>query len=336
MLTPLGVSLELGSLWLILGGSRDPAVFAAFLLLHGAASAILAPLVWRTLPAPQRDPRGATIFALFAMNLFVPTLLLWLRGALWAGTRLARVRRQSSIGLIDPPEFTSTRERDATGVRAGQIRAQLTSGETPPAARLSALLSIQDAPGRITSEILRTLLTDPFEDIRLLAYGMLDKKEKSIGQRIIAEQALLSGTGTGTNTAAPPEADPDRRFGSHKRLAELNWELVYQRLVQGDMLRFTAREAWRHAHEALALRSDDAGLWYLLGRIGLEADEPAEGRAALERAGELGYPIERLVPWLAEYAFRERRYDEVRLQFARLAVPPGSLRTAAAYQYWKF
>lgn len=333
MLTSLGVSLELGSLALILAGSRDPGIFAAFLVLHGAASALLAPIVWRTLAAPQRDPRGATIVTLFVLNLFVPTLLLWLRGALWAGARLARVRANTSIQLVDPPEFTSTRERDPTGVRAGQIRAQLTSGEAPPAARLSALLSIQDAPGRITSEILRTLLTDPFEDIRLLAYGMLDKKEKAISHRIIAEQAVLSD---GDATAASGESDRDRRFGAHKRLAELNWELVYQRLVQGDMLRFTAREAWRHAHEALALRADDAGLWYLLGRIGLEADEPAEGQAALDRAGELGYPIERLVPWLAEYAFRERRYEQVRLQFARLAVPPGSLRTAAAYQYWKF
>lgn len=128
----------------------------------------------------------------------------------------------------------------------------------------------------------------------------------------------------------------DRRHGAHKRLAELQWELVYQKLVQGDLLRFTAREAWRHAHEALALRSEDAGLWYLVGRVGLEAGEPAAGQAALERAARLGFPRERLVPWLAEYAFRERRFDEVRALFGSLATPPDALRVAAAYAYWKF
>jgi hypothetical protein len=218
-------------------------------------------------------------------------------------------------------------------VRAGQIRAQLTSGEAPPSARLSALLSIQDAPARITSDILRQLLTDPFEDIRLLAYGMLDKKEKAVGQRILAEQAALADAQAG---GGDPATRADRLHGAHKRLAELQWELVYQRLVQGDLLRFTAREAWRHAHEALALREDDAGLWYLVGRLGLEADEPEAGRAALERAGRLGFPRERLVPWLAEYAFRERRFDEVRRLFGSLATPPDALRVAAAYAYWKF
>jgi hypothetical protein len=333
MLTPLGLALELGSLALLLTGSVDTAVLLGFLALHGAGSAVLAPLVWRTLPAPLREPRRATIGTLFTLNLFVPTLLLWVRGALWLGRRLARIREAAPIAWVSSPEFTATRERDPTGVRAGQIRAQLTSGDAPAAARLSALLSIQDAPGRITSAILRQLLTDPFEDIRLLAYGMLDKKEKAISHRVLAEQAGL------TAADAPGLADDtcaDLRYGGHKRLAELHWELVYQQLVQGDLQRFTAREAWRHAHEALAIRTDDAGLWHLLGRIGLEAGEPIEGRAALDRAGALGYPPERLVPWLAEYAFRERRYETVRDLFASLDTPPGALRSAAAYQYWKF
>ncbi|MCA3178617.1 MAG: lipopolysaccharide N-acetylglucosaminyl transferase [Burkholderiales bacterium] len=300
---------------------------------HVVASLVLSVLLWRTLPASLRAPRGPAIAALVTLNLFVPTLAAWVRGAVAIGQRFARAVDDAPIGLVDAPEYTSTRERDPTGVRAGQMRAQLTSGEAPPSARLSALLSIQDAPGRITSDILRQLLTDPFEDIRLLAYGMLDKKEKSVSQRILAEQAALAEAQA---DGADPTGRPDRLHGAHKRLAELQWELVYQKLVQGDLLRFTAREAWRHAHDALALRDDDAGLWYLVGRLGLEADEPAAGRAALERAAGLGFPRERLVPWLAEYAFRERRFDEVRTLFASLATPPDALRVAAAYAYWKF
>jgi hypothetical protein len=333
MLLPLSLNLELASLLLLVAGSRDATVLAGFVVLHGAASAILAPLLWRTLPAALREPRGGTIATLFVLNLFVPTLLVWLRAAIWLGLRLARVRREDPIGFVASPEFTATRERDPTGVRAGQIRARLTSGEAPPAARLSALMSIQDAPGRITSDILRRLLADPFEDIRLLAYGMLDKKEKAISQRILAEREALA-------LADAPELSEatraDQRYGSHKRLAELGWELVWQRLVQGDLLRFNAQEAWRHAHEALAIRGDDAGLWYLIGRIGLAVGEDEAGPAALRRAESLGFPRERVVPWLAEYAFRARRYDEVRALFGSLAVPPGSLRVAAVYQYWKY
>ncbi|HMS78418.1 MAG TPA: lipopolysaccharide N-acetylglucosaminyl transferase [Burkholderiaceae bacterium] len=302
---------------------------------HAGASLVLAALLWRTLPASLRTPPRASIAALVSLNLFVPTLAAWMRAAVWLGHHVARASDDAPIGRVEAPEFTSTRERDPTGVRAGQIRAQLTSGEAPPSARLSALLSIQDAPARITSDILRQLLTDPFEDIRLLAYGMLDKKEKAVSQRILAEQATLAQAESGED-GADATTRAERLHGAHKRLAELQWELVYQKLVQGDLLRFTAREAWRHAHEALAVRADDAGLWYLVGRLGLEADEPEAGRDALERAARLGFPRERLVPWLAEYAFRERRYDEVRALFGALATPPDALRVAAAYAYWKF
>lgn len=333
MLLPLSLNLELASLLLLVAGSRDATVLAGFVVLHGAASAILAPLIWRTLPPALREPRGATVVTLFVLNLFVPTLLVWLRVAIWAGLRMSRVRRDDPIGFVADPQFTATRERDPTGVRAGQIRARLTSGEAPAAARLSALMSIQDAPGRITSDILRRLLADPFEDIRLLAYGMLDKKEKAISQRILAEREALARADAPELSAS---TRADLRYGSHKRLAELGWELVWQRLVQGDLLRFNAQEAWRHAHEALALREDDAGLWYLIGRIGLAVGEDAAGPAALRHAESLGFPRERVVPWLAEYAFRARRYDEVRVLFGSLAVPPGSLRVAAVYQYWKY
>jgi hypothetical protein len=333
VLLPLSLNLELLSLLLIVAGSRESAVLWGFFGVHAGASAILAPLLWRTLPTAMRQPRGPAIATLFTLNLFVPTLLLWLRLAIWVGQRWSRPRQHDAIEMVEAPEFTATRERDAPGVRAGQIRARLTSAEAPAAARLSALLSIQDAPGRITSEILRKLLADPFEDIRLLAYGMIDAKEKAISQRILAEQAALAAT----DEARLPAADLAlRRHDAHKRLAELNWELVYQMLVQGDLRRFTARAAWDHAQAALALQPDDAGMWYLLGRIGLEADEAAEGEAAMQAAGERGFPAERLIPWLAEYAFRGRRYADVRTLFAQLATPPGAMRTAASYQYWKY
>ncbi|HYF60234.1 MAG TPA: lipopolysaccharide N-acetylglucosaminyl transferase [Burkholderiaceae bacterium] len=324
----LGLAAELAALAIPAGGSRDAAVLLAFLALHGGATALLAPAVWATLPAGLRVPRGATLGTLAVLNLFVPTLLLWLRAALWIGARLSRRAPPRPIVTVESPEFTLTREREGSQVRAGQVRARLTSGEAPASARLAALLAIQDAPGRVTAEILRQLLADPFEDIRLLAYGMLDRKEKVVAQRILAERATLE--------AAGPGADPDLRYGVHKLLAELHWELVYQRLVHGELARYTAREAWRHAHEALALRADDAGLWYLLGRVGLDAAEPDAGRAALERAAELGYPRERVVPWLAEYAFRERRYEDVRDLFTSLPTAPESMRTAAAHQYWKY
>jgi cytochrome c-type biogenesis protein CcmH/NrfG len=56
----------------------------------------------------------------------------------------------------------------------------------------------------------------------------------------------------------------------------------------------------------------------LLGRILLRLSRPAEARAALERALALGASRLSVLPWLAEAAFRERRFADVRAALSAL------------------
>ncbi|MEZ5728655.1 MAG: hypothetical protein R3E48_12030 [Burkholderiaceae bacterium] len=175
----------------------------------------------------------------------------------------------------------------------------------------------------MTADILRDLLADPSEDIRLLAYGMLDGKEKAISHRILAEEAALEAAET-----------VDARFGHHKRIAELYWELVYQRLVQGDMKRHAGSRSERHARDALAIRDDDAGLWLLLARIALDGERAADADVSLQQAAERGLSRAQLVPYLAEAAFMQRRFERIGPLFAELPGKAGTLRLAAVQSFW--
>jgi hypothetical protein len=91
---------------------------------------------------------------------------------------------------------------------------------------MKALLALQNVPTRQSSGILREALADSADDLRLLAYGMLDAREQQLTHRI--EQALQRHR---NGRAGTDEA----RYLAARELAELYWELVYQELVQGDM-----------------------------------------------------------------------------------------------------
>jgi hypothetical protein len=155
--------------------------------------------------------------------------------------------------------------------------------------------------------LLRELLADPLEDVRLIAYGTLDHAENEIMQKIFH-----------TGKALEAAADDGERHALNRRLAELHFELVYQNLVQGAVYRHTLEQADRYARAALATDSSDAALWLIRGRLALAYGKPEEGQACMSRAQELGFPRERLVPWLAEVAFLNGDYREVAALLASL------------------
>mgnify|MGYP003379176219 CR=1 FL=1 len=114
---------------------------------------------------------------------------------------------------------------------------------------MKALLALQHMPAR-SANILRDTLSDSSDDLRLLAYGMLDSREKQLTHRI--QNALQRHADLTT---------PEERYLPARELAELYWELVYQNLVQGDMRQFALEQVQRYSNEALKHKVKDAGLW---------------------------------------------------------------------------
>lgn len=315
--------LESAALALVLAGGDGPADLARLLGVHALASLFVAMSVWASLPAARRAPRAPVLAQLFVQNLFVPGLPVLLRMAHAAGARFRRLLEDAPVNTVTEPEYAIYRDSEGMQTRAGRTRTKLTNLGVSAQERLTALLAIQETPARACADLLRQLLADPVEDIRLLAYGMLDAKEKRISLRILAEEGRLEKAAAG-----------QARFGCHKRIAELYWELAYQRLVQGDMRRYACEQARRHATEALAHDGQDPGLWYLLLRVAIELREAAPAREALGQARALRFPDDQLAPYEAELAFVERRLADIPVTFGRighLALPPA---LATVRNFW--
>ena len=325
-----GLTLELGSLLLVLTQGKSFALLAAYFAMHAFGSALFALAIALLVPGQYKQPRRWLLAYLFAFNFFIPVagLICTMTGIL-IGIWFPRRIRKTSFETASSPQFTTYRNHEGTGFRGGQVRAQLSNINTPLDQRLKALVAVQDTPARATGNMLRDLLADSADDIRLLAYGILDGKEKQITQRVMENRQRLEAIGSSDN--GPDRAERSRL---HKAIAELYWELIYQNLVQGDMQSFSADQVRHHIDAALEVRGNDAGLWFLLARLELQQRQVKKAEFALTNAQRTGFARERLLPYLAELRFLQGHYGDVRALFAELAGRPGIPALAPARRYW--
>ncbi|GAA4015008.1 hypothetical protein [Actimicrobium antarcticum] len=319
------LSFELSSIGLLFIDSHSIALIGSYLLLHAIGCALLSLALSLLLPARYQHPRSWVLVYLFAFNFFMPLIgLVCVTAGLLLGFWLPRTFRKNPFDTTEELRFTTHRNHEGTGFRGGQVRAQLGNSETPLDQRLKALAAVQDTPARATGSLLRTLLADPADDMRLLAYGILDSKEKQITQRILERRHLLDKSD-----------DPKEQFRLNKLIAELYWELIYQDLVQGDMRSFSAGQVRKYAYRALELNTGDAGLWFLLTRLELFSGQVEAAAQALMQAQKGQFAQERLLPYFAELRFLQRRFDEVRALFDELADQPGVPALAQSRRYWR-
>lgn len=304
--------------------SSSQAQFAAYLAVHSVASLIVATLLLPLVPRAQRTRPLAAFALLFSISFFIPVIgVFGLLGTVLVGRTVPARTRLVSFDMHQAPTY-DPRSGEITQVRSrGGMRVQLGNRAAPTETRLKALLAVQSLPARVANPMVREMLSDPSDDLRLVAYGILDSREKTINARIHAVNLRLA-----------EEPDARTRGQLERQLAELYWELVYQGLVQGDLREHALAQVRAHLGAALELLPEDAALWSLRGRLAAQVGDYAEASQDFERARALGLPEGRVLPYLAEIAFRQHRYDEVERYARLLAASPQSARTAQVIRYW--
>ena len=315
-----------GLAWLALAPSA-PVALAGYLPLHALASAAAAVAAGRLLPRPYRQPRRWLWASLFGCNFFVPVIglaatLIGVAGGHLLPLLLApRVFRQ-----VPRPEFTAAGDEAFARRRGGAARAQLMNPQAPPASRVEALLAVGAAGTPATGGLLRELLADADDEVRLLAYGLLDRREKEISAALARNRRLLA--------AADEIDDRDDAREICGRIAQLYWELVYQDLASGDTARYALEQTLVFAERALRDDAGDGARWLLIARAQLRRRDLPAAEHALQQAAACRLPRRSVLPYLAELRFAQRRYDEVRRALLELGGRPGSETLAAMQQYW--
>ncbi|HET6150567.1 MAG TPA: hypothetical protein VFH68_23715 [Polyangia bacterium] len=320
-----GITLALGAAaaelaaTLALAGGPSAAALVLALALHGVCVLLAARLLDGVARACALPP--VTPVAVVAA-LFLPVV-----GPLGLGLLLRAVGRRARAAAAGlPPRITLRPELPPAApapARAGEANAAGAGGATAaasggndgdphghlgpgalsarlrfarePDARVRAVLATRRLDGARAAPLLRAALRDQHEDVRLLAYALLEDRERQ-GDATI--RALL---------AALPLAAPQRRATLHEQLAHAYWELCYQQLVAGELEAFALARALEHLDAAAGDLPERSGArWLLRGRILLRQGAGAGARAALEESRRCGMPARTVDPYLAETRYLQR------------------------------
>ena len=303
---------------------QTTAVFLAVVLLHAACCAVLAAAIWLLLPLRYRQPRLPILLLLFTFAFMAPVL-----GALGVLLIAQTTLRREDPGLPQAmpkslvlPKY-DVRTEQTTRAGQGAVRVRL-GAQVPENIRMKSLLTLETVPGRVANPILEELLGDETDDVRLLAFGLLDGEEKKLSGHIRVEREALERL-----------TDSTSRRECLTRLAELHWELVYASLARGELRRYMLDEARRYAEEARqCAEGSDSRLNFLRGRILMALGQNEEAGRAFQEATAEGLPEVSALPYQAEIAFRTRCFPEVHQSMQHLAEIELFGRTQAVVNLW--
>ncbi len=307
-------------------GDQLSVVLAASLYLtaHATGCAMLTGGIWLLLPRRYKSPLPWSPLFIFSLAFFVPVLgAVGVVASLFPALYLPRRHREQSwesMGLPELPFLPQVRGKELM-FNDGGLRDVLRHAPDTEK-RLTALFATRRMPAREAIPILKLALRDRADDVRLLAYSMLDKLESEINHRIEASLRQLDA------------AEGEHRMALHGALARWYWELAYLGLAQGSVLDHVLEQARLHAEQTLG-SAEDPYMHVLAGRIAMEQARLSMAEVHFDDAEAAGVGAQALAPFRAEVAFLEGRYQDVPKQLARLSVdvlhrPP----FAALAEFW--
>ncbi|MBF2996189.1 HEAT repeat domain-containing protein, partial [Pseudomonas aeruginosa] len=168
---------------------------ALYLFAHGLGSALLCVGVWLLLPRRYKFPLPWSPLFLFSLAFFVPLIgAVGVAAAVFPALYLPRQRGEQAWQAMGVPElpFRPKEKRLDMMFSDGGLQDVLRHAPDPNQ-RLTAIFATRRMPGKEAIPILKLALRDPADDVRLLAYSMLDQKESRINQRIEAALGRLAG-----------------------------------------------------------------------------------------------------------------------------------------------
>ena len=270
-----------------------PVAVGVALLLH--ALGVLA--IVRLLDGAARANGLAPLTSLGAVAaIFIPVV-----GPLGLGLLLRSVARHARAAVPGPPPTitpiptlpASAPEPPAETLGAGALVARLRFARDL-AVRVRAVLATRGLDGARATPLLREALHDRQEDVRLLAYALLEDRERQADATV---RGLL---------AALAIAPASSKAALHDRLAHAYWEHCSQELIAGELEAFALGQVLEQLDAAVAAGGATASRWLLRARVLLRQGDAVGARVALDQSWRLGMPARTIEPYVAETRFVAR------------------------------
>jgi len=168
--------------------------------------------------------------------------------------------------------------------------------------RLEALFALKNSTSGKDNRLMREVLSDENDEIRLLAFGSLDEQEKKLNKKVNSIFQILEDA----------DLTDYQRARYIKRLAFIYWEFIYRELHKDELQDISLTTAFGYASEALKILKDDYALWTLVGQIHLKYGSTASAEYSFQKAIKLNAQSSRVLPYLAEIYYNKRNYKSVK------------------------
>ena len=315
----------------ILGSEPSLLHLAGYFLLHALATTVVTWLAWVLLPNNYKTPILPVCALLWAYSFFIPILgVVAILVVVQIAKRFPKILRTERYVRVGMPKFSSV-QREATersDLRAGDARRILKDNAQPLETRLRVLVTLQSMDPKAAVPLLVSLLSDASEDIRLLAYSMVDSWEKDLVQQIQRSNTQLQeARDSGNNVSI---------VNILRRLAELHWTQADTGLARGDLRRFALEHAQKYCEQVHAIDTRAPGIWKLYANILIELGHLEAAVQAVKMARRLRMPITDMFSLMGRIAYLQHDYASVRRYANRLPddgmLPSSVMRTAA---FWR-
>lgn len=323
------VGIEIAS-WTLAGSvtTSANASLLSFWALHAVASILLALGLLPLLRAQDTQPRWATLSLLACLSFVLPLLGFILVPLAVLTLRLypSRPHAEDFSSLV-LPEFDQHQDLQSSGHTAG-MRSLLANRRASSQLRFKALVTLNHVKGRVASPMLRDVLNDPSDDLRLLAYGMLDRMEQKISLSIHEELQALKDNQSPSGVMNP------RGLSAARHLSDLYWELLYQELAVDDMHDFAAQQSLHYCDLVLQQEKNDPPLILRRGRLLHALGKTQEAAQCYAQALALGMPPTQVQPYQAQIYFEARDFSQVRTLMHDLSLHNVLPKLRPVIDYW--
>lgn len=324
-LLSLALVLELYSLQLVFDGPKSQQDFITPLFCHFIASAVAAYIFPKTIASDDYEVQPKIYIFLFVIIFYLPVLGL--------------------IGLISSIPFIASRSSKPEGknlftnthkIRDFPFESAVMGGQPVnlhslddlyrsrnPDRRLQAVYATLKLKDRNAIPLLRMALGDPIDDIRLLAYALLDRKEYRLSKRIEKFKQELE------------KAENSGKKQLYRQIANDYSELAHLGLVQGEAKNYVLSMAYKYIELGLEYSPEDSGLRFQYAQILLRLGKHQQAFEQFKTAEILGIEYVSLLTYYAEIAFYNCRYHEVKQLMAAIELPAAYPLLTTAARFWR-
>lgn len=319
----LAWGLEIYSLKLIFNESVSEQILITALFFHFVASIVATCIFPKIIASHQNHPQLKVYIFFFVVIFYLPVL-----GLMGLTLALPFIMRHSSKFRKTNRSVSLSKIRnlpDSPGLAIGDTFADLNSlyRSRNPDKRLQAIYASLKIKDQDAVPLLRMALSDPVDDIRLLAYALLDRKEHNLSARIKKSKQKLE------------KIENSRNKQLYRQIANDYWELSNLGLTQGETRNYVLNMACKYIEVGLKHYPQDLGLCFQYAQILLKLGNYEHAHEQFKKAETLGMEHKQLLIYYAEIAFHKHHYHKVKQLMAEIEFPAAYPQLSSVVQFWQ-